>query len=496
MSDSVLREWRRYDSTRARSYAACRRLIERFSLQRGAVIGVASGGLCEALLAETGVRELYAVLTSAAEGTIQHSGAGSRGGGHERHKAVNQRLAPLADRCHILHGGQLRAADLPTDLDFVCLDADETTERVGIELPLWGSRVRDNGVMLVYGHSLQGSAEMEREVGALARRFGWQVHDEIKHMRWLQKSAVGVTFIVPTYNYARHVSQAIESILRSNLHKGDELIVVDDASTDGTRETLGQLQRRDPVVQILSHPINKGTAAASRNTGIERASNPIIFCLDADNLLTPQSVEPLRQHLIASGADAAAFGEIHFFRDNPKSVTHKWIFREQVSLADALAGVIWPGPSGNYMFTRESWLRAGRYHEPSLENRSLDSWTFGIRQLGTGSKLICLSGTSYLHRYGHPSQYVENQHRGSQSLAGLIALIPFLELLEPDDVEYIFSQEGRTDWYDRLAEHPLRVIGAAPGMDGTVEYLPRYERQRRREKLVSVAQKVRSRLRR
>jgi hypothetical protein len=146
------------------------------------------------------------------------------------------------------------------------------------------------------------------------------------------------------------------------------------------------------------------------------------------------------------------------------------------------------------MFTRESWRRAGRYHEPSLENCSLDSWTFGIRQLGTGSRFVCLPGTWYFHRYGHQSHYVQNWSRGSQSLAGLIGLMPFLELLEPVDVEYIFSQEGRTGWYEKLAEHPLRVIGGAPGRDGTVEYLPRYRQEQRRERLTSVARKLRSRL--
>ena len=494
MSADPKREWRRYDTARSRTYAACRRLIQRFSLQRGAVIGVASGGLCEALLAESSVGELYAVLAADSGETILRAGGGSHRANPERYESVSRRLAPLADRCHILQRDERQTAGFPADLDFVCLNADEAENRVGIEFPLWGSRVRDGGLMMVFGHGRQAATEMEREVHALVSRFGWKVHGEGEHLHWLQRSSVGVSFIVPTFNCQDYVSQAIDSIVASNLQMGDELIVVDDASTDGTLNTLGRLQRKYPVTRIVNHAINKGTAAAARNTGIEQASNPVLFCLDADNVLLPHSIHLLRDHLFASGADAAAFGEIHYFRENPKRVTHKWIHRERVSLADALAGVIWPGPSGNYMFTRKSWLCAGRYHEPSLENRSLDSWTFGIRQLGTGSKLVCLPGTWYFHRYGHQSHYVQNQDRGSQSLAGLIGLIPLLELLEPDDIDYIFSREGRGDWFEALARHPLRVRGGAPGLDGRVEYLPRYRREQTRDKLASLVRKVHSRL--
>jgi glycosyltransferase involved in cell wall biosynthesis len=303
-----------------------------------------------------------------------------------------------------------------------------------------------------------------------------------------------VSFIVPAYNCADTIRQTVDSIFHGNFDPHDEIILIDDASTDETPSMLRKIQEERPSVRLLRHSWNRGTAAASRNTGIEAASNDLVFCLDADNVLAAESIGPLAEHLSASGADAAAFGELHYFRGSPKRVTHKWIYRERVSLSDALAGVIWPGPSGNYMFTRESWIRAGRYHEPSLENRSLDSWTFGIRQLGTGSKLVCMPGTWYFHRYGHRSHYVQNWRQGSQSLAGLIGLLPLLELLEPEDVEYIFSRESRTRWYESLAAHPLRVKGAAPGLDGTIEYLPRYRQEQRREKLASVARKVRSRL--
>ncbi len=248
-------------------------------------------------------------------------------------------------------------------------------------------------------------------------------------------------------------------------------------------------------VRALRHNHNRGTAAASRNTGIDQATNDLLFCLDSDNVLAPGSVAGLREHLQTTDADAAAFGEIRYFRKTTRSVTHKWIYQDTITLADALAGFVWPGPSGNYLFTRESWMRAGRYHEPYLENRSLDSWTFGIRQLGTGSRMVTLAGTWYFHRYGHKSHYVQNWQRGSQSLAALIGLIPFLEMLDKEDLEYIFSKEGRDSWYEQLHQHPIRLRRRERGQDGHVRYLKGFSPRAGQQKLASILRRIYWRLR-
>jgi glycosyltransferase involved in cell wall biosynthesis len=312
---------------------------------------------------------------------------------------------------------------------------------------------------------------------------------------WTIKERLPISFVVPAYNCQTTIQETLESITSSNLQELDEIIIVDDSSTDDTPRILDRLQKQHASVKLVSHRHNRGTAAAARNTGIEAASHHLIFCLDSDNLLLGSSIRPLVRRLFTSGAEAAAFGEIHYFQRDPAEITHKWVFPEEVTLAGALAGVVWPGPSGNYLFTRRSWLRAGRYHEPYLENRSLDSWMFAIRQLGTGTHFVTLPGTWYCHRYGHESHYVQNWQRGNQSLVGLIGLIPLLELLEEEDVEYLFSKEGRTGWYDHLKEHPIRVKGHQSGESGVVENIKMPLDWRARQYAASVIEKVARRLR-
>jgi glycosyltransferase involved in cell wall biosynthesis len=304
-----------------------------------------------------------------------------------------------------------------------------------------------------------------------------------------------ISFIIPAYNCAKVIGEAVQSIFDHNLQQGDEIIVVDDSSTDNTSQILDALRRTHESLRVLRHRENRGTAAAGRNTAIEAARNNLVFCLDSDNVLARGSLGGLYDYLRATGADAAAFGEIHYFQTGPEEVTHKWVYKPEVTLADALSGIIWPGPSGNYLFTRESWVRAGRYPEPYLENRSLDSWAFAIRQLGTGSRLVTLPGTWYFHRYGHESHYVQNWRRGNQSLAALMALTPFLDRIETEDVEYLFGKEGRYTWFEQLRDHPIKVKGAPLGRDGAIQTLRLRAARRLRRSIASMLEKASKRLR-
>lgn len=282
---------------------------------------------------------------------------------------------------------------------------------------------------------------------------------------------MAITFIIPAFNCADTLVETVESIYLKNFNAGDEVIIINDCSTDETGNKIDLLIKHHPTIQRIDHLVNKGTAAASRNTGIEQANNDLIFCLDSDNMLVPGSIEKLKNHLINTSADAAAFGELHYFSDNINIITHKWVFNGKITFADALSGHIWPGPSGNYLFTRESWVKAGRYFEPSLENQTLDSWTFGIRQLGTGSRMVTLINSWYFHRYGHQSHYVRNQTKGNQSLSALIGIIPFLDMIETDDINYIFSEKGRFTWYDQLDKRSLQIKGGIQAKTGEILFL-------------------------
>jgi glycosyltransferase involved in cell wall biosynthesis len=280
------------------------------------------------------------------------------------------------------------------------------------------------------------------------------------------------SYVIPAYNAADTLAASVASLMEGNWKPGDEVLLVDDASTDGTLKLMRKLAMDHPAIRVLQHSVNRGSAAAGRNTAIEQATHDVIFCLDADNALVPNSVPALQRFMAAEAAEAAAFQELRYFRhgDQPERITHKWVFRSSpVTLADALAGAIWPGPSGNYMFTRASWLKAGRYDEGV--GAGVDSWAFGIRQLAAGTRMVIMPDSGYYHCYGHESAFVREQASTNISLVALRGLLPILPRLERRDADYVMSRRGREHWFEDLESRPLRLHGEPTGKTGRVEYL-------------------------
>lgn len=271
----------------------------------------------------------------------------------------------------------------------------------------------------------------------------------------VKKKYLGVSFIIPAYNCADTITESIESIFNGNFSHGDEVIIVDDAPTDGTFKIIKNLQKKYPAINIFSHNYNKGSAGAGRNTGIDNSKNDLIFCLDADNILSPNSVSKLKKYMLSKNADAAAFRELRYFKDNVKNVTHKWIFKDEISLTDCLSDAKFPGASGNYLFTKQSWLKASRYNESV--GGAYDSWVFGFCQLASGAKMVTMPNSFYYHRYGHESAFIRDSKKKSSSIVILQGILPFIDVICDKDVDYIMSPRAKCKWFENLKKHPIRL---------------------------------------
>src|SRR5713101_9096613 len=96
--------------------------------------------------------------------------------------------------------------------------------------------------------------------------------------------AIRISVLIPAYNAAPYLKEAIESAL-SQSYAPHEIIVVDDGSTDGTADIARSFGSQ---VRLLQHA-NRGVAA-SRNRGIEEATGDWIALLDADDLFLPDKL--------------------------------------------------------------------------------------------------------------------------------------------------------------------------------------------------------------
>ena len=111
-----------------------------------------------------------------------------------------------------------------------------------------------------------------------------------------------LSIIVPVYNEKQTITQIIARIEETPHEK--EVIVVDDFSTDGTREILRQLDTsgEPSSVRVLYHAVNQGKGAALR-TGIAAARGDIIIIQDADLEYDPSEYGVLIQPILAGRAD-------------------------------------------------------------------------------------------------------------------------------------------------------------------------------------------------
>lgn len=96
-----------------------------------------------------------------------------------------------------------------------------------------------------------------------------------------------VSVIVPSYNTAKYLPDAIDSILRQT-YQNFEIIVVDDGSTDDTRDVMKAYAGNPKVIYI--HQENRGESGA-RNTGIRAARGELIALCDADDMWMPRKLE-------------------------------------------------------------------------------------------------------------------------------------------------------------------------------------------------------------
>lgn len=103
-------------------------------------------------------------------------------------------------------------------------------------------------------------------------------------------TGVDISVVIPSYNHARFIIQAVESVLNQS-HKNWEIILVDDGSTDSTREILDQRYRDHKQIQLV-YQSNHG-AHHALNQGIALARGRYLSILNSDDIYHPDRLKTL-----------------------------------------------------------------------------------------------------------------------------------------------------------------------------------------------------------
>ena len=133
-----------------------------------------------------------------------------------------------------------------------------------------------------------------------------------------KRGIVKLSVIMPVYNESDMLEKAVLAVLAVN--RADEIIIVDDGSTDGTKDLYPQIAKLDDRINIQFHERNQGKGAALR-TGFKVATGDILLIQDADLEYDPRDYYDLVRP-IEEGRAAVVYGSR--FRGGPTKAMFFW----------------------------------------------------------------------------------------------------------------------------------------------------------------------------
>jgi glycosyltransferase involved in cell wall biosynthesis len=195
-----------------------------------------------------------------------------------------------------------------------------------------------------------------------------------------------VSVIIPSYNHAHFVGEAIKSVLEQD-YQHYEIILVDDGSTDNTREVVAQFGFK---VRYIYQP-NQGLSAA-RNTAIKNARGEIIALLDADDVWLPEFLEKTVT-LISNYPQAAMVYSGYIYIDsqgNEVGIPHQKVISPDMAHQTFMTNGNWLVPSA-VIFRKNLAVEVGLFEEEIGPIADTDLWmklSLKSPMIGTSEALI------------------------------------------------------------------------------------------------------------
>jgi len=286
--------------------------------------------------------------------------------------------------------------------------------------PLWGATAEWQVRACRSGFSVSPVTGLSGLVHEPRRRFGAAIEralrDEPAKRDVFFHTPPLVSVIVPLYNYGRYLKQALESLMAQTF-QAFEVVIVDDASTDGSGDIADSFADHRHGIRVIHHSKNRGTAAAN-NTGIEAAYGEYITILSADDWYQPERLAKMYEAAI-SNPGRVICDDIVFCTDgHRKTVRMEAVERELLFLAHQNtmhAGI---------MFKRRWWKEVGGYPEVMSDGR--EDWAFNIALARAGYAGKHLDYAGYCYRREGQNRTTRRGTPRWQFLESIKALYPEL----------------------------------------------------------------------
>jgi GT2 family glycosyltransferase len=247
-------------------------------------------------------------------------------------------------------------------------------------------------------------------------------------------SAPRISVIIPTYNYARFISQALESV-QAQTYPDWECLVVDDGSTDNTGEVVAHHRTSDLRIRYIRQA-NQGLAAA-RNAGIANSVGAYLQFLDADDRLEAAKLERHVGYLERNRELDIVYGSVRYFRTEAMEERRYSLTDDNTPWMPEISGngkdVLLALVRHNIMAVNAALIRRTIVDDVGVFDTTLpvlEDWDYWIRCAARGKRFQYVSpeGALALVR-SHPSSLSTNTRR---MLATSLAVRKKIELVTVD----------------------------------------------------------------
>jgi glycosyltransferase involved in cell wall biosynthesis len=234
-------------------------------------------------------------------------------------------------------------------------------------------------------------------------------------------AAAAVTIIVPVFNYADYVPEALLSVAAQSLHPID-LVVIDDASPDDSSAMVlawaQENESRFNRIKLLRHRENAGLGF-TRNSGFAAAQTEFVLPLDADNRLRPQACATLL-HRVTETRAAFAYPAIQQFGDKSDifgTEPYSVLRLQPGNYIDAMA-----------LVRKSAWAAAGGYDHVPHGWEDFDFWCRIAERGGFGVSVPEVLAEYRVHDRSMLHTVTDSDHNRPRLVAELARRHPWLDL--------------------------------------------------------------------
>ncbi|MCF7560321.1 glycosyltransferase family 2 protein [Sabulilitoribacter multivorans] len=239
-----------------------------------------------------------------------------------------------------------------------------------------------------------------------------------------------VSIIVPCYNQAHFLSDALQSVL-NQIYVNWECIIVNDGSPDNTEQVANEWCKKDKRFKYISK--NNGGLSSARNAGIKSCDGEFILPLDSDDIIDSKFLEILVPHLVNDNSLAIVSCYTKFFSKKTSNVIH-----ELKPKGDSFRNLLFENNLiATSLYRKSCWEEVGGYDE-NMKN-GFEDWEFWIAITKSGWKYKVVEDFLFFYRKSKKSM-----------------LIDTLENHRISNMEYVF--EKHKDLYKENYDNTLKYL--------------------------------------